>query len=180
MGTRFTRRRFLAPLSTGAAYLALTNTVGCELLGRTSRVSYFRTPQVWPLPMVSPDPPKGVWAFHSRPELSPAAVEVTATQAHGDTAPGYVFVALKEGTGEHGLMIIDEQGQLVWYGKYRSARDFKMKYYQGKPVLTWWEGKVVAGHGVGEYVILDRSYCEIARVRGQRLPWGLARVPHHP
>jgi hypothetical protein len=165
MGTRFTRRRSLAALSTGAAYLALTNTVGCELLGRTSRVSSFRTPKVWPLPMVSPDPPKGVWAFHSRPELSPAAVEVTATQAHRDTAPGYVFVALKEGTGKHGPMIIDEQGQLVWYGKYRSARDFKMQYYQGKPVLTWWEGKVVAGHGVGEYVIFDRSYCEIAWVR---------------
>jgi hypothetical protein len=165
MGCRFTRRRFLAALSTGAAYLALTNTVGCELLGRTSRVSSFRTSKVWPLPIVSPDPPKGVWAFHSRPELSPAAVEVTTTQAHGDTAPGYVFAALKEGTGEHGPMIIDEQGQLVWYGKYRAARDFKLQYYQGKPVLTWWEGKVTAGHGVGEYVIFDRSYREIARVR---------------
>jgi Arylsulfotransferase (ASST) len=115
--------------------------------------------------MVSPDPPKGVWTFRSRPELSPAAVEVTTTEAHGDTAPGYVFVALKEGTGEHGPMIIDEQGQLVWYGKYRSARDFKMQYYQGKAVLTWWEGKVTAGHGVGEYVIFDRSYREIARIR---------------
>jgi hypothetical protein len=62
-------------------------------------------------------------------------------------------------------MMIDEQGQLVWYGKYRSARDFKMQYYQGRPVLTWWEGKVVAGHGAGEYVIFDGSYREIARVR---------------
>jgi hypothetical protein len=39
-----------------------------------------------------------------------------------------------------------------------------MQYYQGKPVLTWWEGKVTAGHGVGEYVIFDRSYREIARI----------------
>jgi hypothetical protein len=32
-------------------------------------------------------------------------------------------------------------------------------------VLTWWEGEVVAGHGVGEYVIFDDAYREIARVR---------------
>jgi hypothetical protein len=173
MDTRFTRRRFLTALSAGAAYLALTNTVGCELFGRTSKVRYLdiprisplRTPKVWPLPMVSPDPPKGVWAFRSRPDLSPAAVEVTTAQAHKDTAAGYIFVAFKEGIGENGPMIIDDQGQLVWFGKYRSARDFKMQYYQGAPVLSWWEGKVTAGHGVGEYVIFDDSYREIARVR---------------
>jgi hypothetical protein len=106
-----------------------------------------------------------VWAFRSRPDFSPAAVEVTSTQAHQDTAPGYVFVALKEGAGEHGPMIIDDLGQLVWFGKYRSARDFKMQYYKGRPVLTWWEGKVTAGHGAGEYVIFDGSYREITRVR---------------
>src|SRR5918993_1176521 len=173
MGFRFTRRRFLTALGAGAAYLTLTNAVGCELLERTSkltslrlpRVGPLRTPKVWPLPSVSSPPEEGVWSFLSRPDLSPAAIEVTTTQAHENTAPGYIFAALKEGAGEHGPMIIDDQGQLVWFGKYRSARDFKMQYYQGKPVLTWWEGKVVAGHGVGEYVIFDRSYREIARVR---------------
>jgi Arylsulfotransferase (ASST) len=173
MGSRFTRRRFLTALGACAAYLALTNTVGCKLLGRTSkltslrlpRVGPLRTPKVWPLPSVSSSPEEGVWAFRSRPDLSPAALQVTTTHAREDTAPGYVFVALKEGTGGHGPMMIDEQGQLVWYGKYRSARDFKMQYYQGGPVLTWWEGKVVAGHGAGEYVIFDGSYREIARVR---------------
>jgi hypothetical protein len=115
--------------------------------------------------MVSPGPPKGVWAFRSRPDLSPAAVEVTTTQAHEDTAAGYIFVAFKEGAGGHGPIIIDDSGQVVWFGKYRSARDFKVQYYRGRPVLTWWEGKVTAGHGVGEYVIFDDSYREMARVR---------------
>ena len=178
MGTRFTRRRFLTALSAGAAYLALTNTVGCELSGRTSKlrslgipgISPLRTPKVWPLPGVSLAPPKGVWSFRSRPDLSPAAVEVMK-QAHNDTAPGYIFVALKEGAGEHGPMIIDDLGRLVWFGKYRSARDFKVQRYKGRPVLTWWEGRVVHGHGVGEYALFDGSYREIARVRagnGQR------------
>ena len=145
MGSKFTRRRFLRALGASVAYLALTNPVGCAL--RRS----------------SPASPKNVLDFRSRPDLSPAAAEVT-TQAH-DTAPGYIFIALKEGAGEHGPMIFDDRGQLVWYSKYRSARDFKMQYYQGRPVLTWWEGRVPHGHGVGEYVIFDSSYREIARVR---------------
>jgi hypothetical protein len=62
-------------------------------------------------------------------------------------------------------MIIDNNGQLVWFGKGRSARDFKMQYYKGRPVLTWWEGKVAQGRGGGEYVIFDGSYDEISRVR---------------
>jgi hypothetical protein len=147
MGSKFTRRRFLKALGAGATYLALTNAVGCAL------------------PSISPAPRERVWDFRSRPDLSPAAIEVTTTQAHDDTAPGYIFAALKEGTGDYGPMIIDDLGQLVWYGEYASARDFKMQYYRGRPVLTWWEGRVIQGHGIGEYVIFDGSYREIARVR---------------
>jgi hypothetical protein len=62
-------------------------------------------------------------------------------------------------------MTVDDQGQLVWFGKDRYATDFRVQTYQGEPVLTWWEGKVVAGHGVGEYVIFDSSYREINRIR---------------
>ena len=176
MRSRFTRGRFLTVLG-ACAYLALTNAAGCELLRRftklrslhTPRANPIRAPKVWPLPSVTPAPPKGVWAFRSRPDLSPAAIEVTM-RAQG-TSSGYIFVALKEGAGEHGPMIIDDQGQLVWYSKHISARDFKVQRYRSKPVLSWWEGRVVLGHGVGEYVIFDDSYREIARVRaggGQR------------
>ena len=171
MGSKFTRRRFLGSLGAAATYLALANAAGCDLLKRTSKLKSLRTPKasalptpkVWPLPSVSPVLPKGVWAFRSRPDLGPAAVQVT-TQAH-DTAPGYVFLALKEGAGEHGPMIVDDLGQLVWFSKHTRARDFKVQRYRDKPVLTWWEGEVVFGHGVGEYVIFDDSYREIARVR---------------
>ena len=89
MGSAITRRRFLAAVGAGATCLALTNTVGCAL------------------PRLLSAPRKDVWAFRSRPDISPAAVEVT-TQAHGDTAPGYIFAAVKEGTGDYGPMIIDD------------------------------------------------------------------------
>ena len=173
IGPKFTRRRFLKVLSAaGASCLALTNATGCDLLERAPKFESLRipktgplrTPKVWPLPSVPPAPPKRVWAFRSRPDLAPASVQVE-TPARDGTSPGYVFVALKEGAGEHGPMIIDDFGQLAWFGKYSSARDFKMQYYRGSPVLTWWEGRVVAGHGVGEFVIFDDSYREVARVR---------------
>src|SRR3712207_5405467 len=110
MGTRFTRGRFLTVVGAGAACVALTNAVGCEPPERASRVV--------PLPGVSSASASanGVWAFRSRPDLSPAAAEVTR-QGQG-TAPGYVFVALKEGAGEHGPMIIDDLGRPVWFGQY--------------------------------------------------------------
>jgi Arylsulfotransferase (ASST) len=168
MGTGFTRRRFLRALLAGA-FLTLAN--GCGLTGHAERFSpvripkatSLRAPKVWPLPGVSPVQPKGVWAFRSRPDLAPAAAEITG-DASG-TAPGYVFVNLKEGAGEHGPMILDDRGQLVWFEKYVTARDFKAQLYRGRPVLTWWEGSVMAGHGVGDYVIFDDSYREIARIR---------------
>src|SRR5215218_8126007 len=178
MGTGFTRRRFLRALLAGAFF---TLASGCGLMGRRAgqlssvripKAAPIRAPKVWPLPGVSPVQPKGVWSFRSRPDLAPAAAEVTGGVS--GTAPGYVFLALKEGVGEHGPMILDDRGRLVWFEKYVTARNFKVQRYRGRPVLTWWEGSVVAGHGVGEYVIFDDSYREIARVRaGNNYPGDL-------
>jgi hypothetical protein len=86
-------------------------------------------------------------------------------EAAGSVAPGYVFVAVKKGEGQDGPMIMDNQGRLVWFSRDRYATDFKVQTYKGEPVLTWWQGGIVAGHGVGEYVIFDSSYREVRRVK---------------
>src|SRR5215204_5007501 len=118
MAPRFTRRRFLTA-SAGVAYLALIPTAGCEPPERSSKVRSSRTPAVKPLPGVPFPPPDGVWAFRSRPDLSPPAVEV-ATEARDDTAPGYIFLAPeKGGAGKGGSMIIDDRGQVVWFHPLR-------------------------------------------------------------
>ena len=178
MGTRFTRRQFLTAVSAGAAYLALTTTVGCKLLERTPKVSPLRTPKVsplrtpkvWPLPSASSAPPQGVWAFRSRPDLSPPAVEVTARAR--STAPGYIFVApQKGGAAQGGSMIFDDSGQVVWFrplqGMHERVMNLKVQNYRGRPVLTWGErlGQFTLGETPGEYVIFDSSYREIARIR---------------
>ncbi len=150
MSTELTRRRFLGAVGTGAAWIALSNVPGCGPAGRTLKSSSFA--QAEP-----------VMAFRSRPDLSPPAIDVV-TQAH-DTAPGYIFLAPKKGPGQDGLMIIDNLGQPVWFSKGKYALDFKVQYYQGKPVLTWWEGEPYPRPSVGEFVILDSSYQEITRVQ---------------
>jgi hypothetical protein len=159
---RHTRGEFLKAVGAGSAWIALLNTLGCKPAKRTLTKQTERTPAASSSTNTSPAQPKYVHAFRSRPELRPPAIDVTK-QAHG-TAPGYIFVAPKRGIGQDGPMIIDNLGQLVWFSKGRYATDFKVQDYQGKPVLTWWEGEISQAHGVGEYVIFDDSYREVTRV----------------
>ena len=165
MRERFTRRRFLSAVGAGATYLALTNVVGCDRSERAPQAKSPKggtpsAPKVLPLPSASPAHQEDVWAFRSRPDLSPPAIEVT-TQAH-DTAPGYIFVAPDKGDARQGgSMIVDDRGEVVWFrplqGRYGRAHDLKVQSYRGKSVLTWMDG-------VNEYVIFDHTYREIARL----------------
>lgn len=64
-------------------------------------------------------------------------------------------------------MIIDNTGQVVWFRPLESATaaNFVVQRYRGSPVLTWWEGTVTNGYGLGEYVVTDTTYQELFRVR---------------
>src|SRR5215213_5922213 len=165
MRERFTRRRFLSAVGAGATYLALTNVVGCDRSERAPQAKSPKggtpsAPKVLPLPSASPAHQEQVWAFRSRPDLSPPAVEVTKKAHH--TAPGYIFVAPEQGgASQGGSMIVDDSGEVVWFrplqGRNGRAHDFKVQSYRGNSVLTWMDG-------VNEYVIFDQSYREIARI----------------
>jgi hypothetical protein len=140
-------------MGAGAAWITLMNTLGCE----PKQAHSGHSPPV--------QSRQDVQIFRSRPDLSPPAVEV-ASQAHG-TAPGFLFLAPKEGPGQYGPMILNGGGQLVWFrpvqneGEY--AMDFKVQRYRGEPVLTWWEGRV-HGYGTGNYWIFDGSYRHVRQV----------------
>ena len=116
----------------------------------------------------------GIEQFTSRPDLQPTAVTFGKRDAAG--ASGYVFTAPKSSSGKEltlsGPMIIAPDGRLVWFKYVRGgAYAFRAQLYEGKPVLTWWQGDVRRGFGYGEGVIYDQSYNRIATVKtgnGQR------------
>ena len=99
-----------------------------------------------------------VWLFRSQPALAPAAV--TITRGDSGTA-GDVFVAPQIGPLQQGPEIIAPNGSMIWFDplpKDDAAADFRVQMYNGRPVLTWWQGNETAGVGVGQDIIMDSSY----------------------
>src|SRR5262249_37770480 len=137
---RYTRSEILAA---GAA-LALAGTAGRLFRG-----------------LVRVDPAHaavGVGVQRSCPRRALQPAVVTGLRRTDAASPGLVFVAPSSGPGQRGAMIFDDAGRLVWFHRVphkTTVTDFKVQQYHGKPVLTWWEGKVVAGLGRGEWVVAD-------------------------
>jgi len=104
--------------------------------------------------------------FHSRPDLEPPGLEVSATSA--SSSPGDIFAAPYSGPGQAGPMIFEEDGNLVWFqpvGKEEAAANLQVQEWEGKPVLTWWQGYIPPqGFGQGEEVIDNSAYQRIATV----------------
>jgi Arylsulfotransferase (ASST) len=110
-------------------------------------------------------PPPPTQQFRSRPDLRPPPVDLI--RRAGSTAPGYIFLAPKMKVVQAGPMILDDDGQVVWFKPLdtHGVADFRAQQLRGKPVLTWWRGRAPMGVGIGYYAIYDDTYREIARVR---------------
>ncbi len=119
-----------------------------------------------PSPTLQPRPslPPGSKAFLSRPDLWGPVIVVTASAA--DLGAGLLFLTPRSGPGP---IIVDNAGSPVWIRPVpgKQTLNLRMGSYRGAPVLTWWEGTITRGTGQGEYVILDASYREVARVQAQ-------------
>jgi hypothetical protein len=106
--------------------------------------------------------PEEVQRFHSRPDLQPPVVTVTANAPQA--APGYIFATPYSGPGQDGPMIFDSSGQLVWFDPLPNgteATNLQVQQLEGQPVLTWWQGYIPPqGFGEGEEMIANSSYHE--------------------
>ncbi|HEY2657197.1 MAG TPA: arylsulfotransferase family protein [Solirubrobacteraceae bacterium] len=119
-----------------------------------------------PLPPASRVPGDEL-TFQSRPDLTPASVEITQE----DPAPGPgrddIFLTPQQGPTQNGAMILDKQGTLVWFQPVpqgEMAADLQVQTYEGQHVLTWWQGYSGAGVGAGEDVVENSAYRQIAVV----------------
>ena len=106
--------------------------------------------------------------FHSEPGLTPPPVRATSDP---DVRAGDIFLTAYH-TAQDGPMILSPQGKLLWFhpvGHQQSAHNLEAQRYLGRPVLTWWQGRVWAkGTKVltdGVDVIMDRTYRTLAVVR---------------
>ena len=84
--------------------------------------------------------------FQSRPDLSPASVEITKQDPEPDGDD--IFITPQQGPTQNGAMILNSSGQMVWFQPVASgdmAADLRVQHYRGEPVLTWWQGYSGAG-----------------------------------
>jgi hypothetical protein len=149
-----TRRQLLRSAGTATAGLALAGAAGEILAGAFAD----RAP-------AAPSPPR----WHTRPDLRIPALTVAHSEAGVSADP--IFIApYNSPTGQAGAVIVDNRGEPIWENPLagKVTTNFRVQRYRGSPVLTWWEGSIELGHGVGEYVIADASYRTVRRVQAAR------------
>jgi hypothetical protein len=116
----------------------------------------------------NPGNSRAVQHYASAPTLAPSTVTIT-TPAQSGAAPGDLFLAPYQGKGAPGPMIAEQNGMLVWFHPLpagEQATNFQVQQYQGKPVLSWWQGRIVKiGFGQGEDVLYDNAYKQIATIK---------------
>ncbi len=112
--------------------------------------------------------PHAIQHYSSAPSLTPSTLNIT-TQAKTGSTPGDLFLAPYQGDGSPGPMIAEQNGNLVWFDPLPAGEDatnFHVQQYEGKPVLTWWQGRILeVGFGQGEDEIYNTSYQHVATIR---------------
>jgi hypothetical protein len=116
---------------------------------------------------INPGDPHAVQHYATAPSLTPSTVSIT-TRALPGAAPGDLLLAPYQGDGSPGPMIAEQDGSLVWFHPLpagEQATSLKVQQYDGKPVLTWWQGRILeVGFGQGEDVIYNTSYQRVGSV----------------
>jgi outer membrane protein assembly factor BamB len=149
---RLTRRQLLVAGGAASAAFALSSSQSRVWGGSTGAIELTAA--------------AAVPGFVSRPDLRIPALAVTTAAA--GIAPGLILLAPYNAPhpAQAGALIVDNAGSAVWEQPLANlvTTDFRVQTYRGHPVLTWWEGRITLGHGVGRYVIADANYTPIAYV----------------
>ncbi len=152
--TTLTRRELLRSAGLGVAGLTLTGALG-EITTRA-------------LASHAPGPPTAP-GWRTRPDLRIPALTVNRSEPGVSSDP--IFIApYNAPDAQAGAVIVDNRGEPIWENPLAGmvTTNFRVQSYRGSPVLTWWEGSIELGHGVGEYVIADARYRTVRRVQAAR------------
>ncbi|KAF2478341.1 uncharacterized protein BDR25DRAFT_365533 [Lindgomyces ingoldianus] len=112
--------------------------------------------------------PYPVQTFHSSKMVAPR-LNILSTHSRCDDGSYTMFnprgfAVPEEGRGP---MILDAEGNVVWAATgYEQTYNLMAQEYRGKQYLTFWSGNdAIGGHGNGQYIMLDSSYKEVARMK---------------
>jgi Arylsulfotransferase (ASST) len=112
--------------------------------------------------------PADYQSFYTLPGVQ--APILTVTVPDRDPAAGEILTTNGPGPGQYGPLIYTPQGRLVWFDRLsagETAENLSEQTYEGRPVLTWWKGRVLdLGFGQGEDIVMDARYRTIATVPG--------------
>jgi hypothetical protein len=107
---------------------------------------------------------------------SPAAADspagpppITVLTQGADNGNGDIFIAPVGDTSTYanGPEIINTAGQVIWFHPVptgQEAADFRTQTYDGRRVLTWWQGTGLGGLSTGTDYIYNDHYQQIATV----------------
>jgi hypothetical protein len=124
-----------------------------------------KAPAAAPTPTPALDQPTTSYA--TMPGVKVPELKVTVPSSLGG---GYIFESPQGGTTLGGPMIVNGKGQVVWFDPLPPtvvAADFRIQTYLGQPALTFWEGKIIDGTGIGEDVIMNSSYQIIKTIKAE-------------
>ena len=146
-----TRRQLVRGAGATAAGLTLTGALGRVVAGALAS---------------GDSAPPRVPAFHTRPDLRIPALTVTRREP-GASDDAIFLAPYNAPEAQAGAVIAAPDGHPLWENPLagKVTTNFRVQTYRGSPVLTWWEGSIELGHGVGEYVIADSSYRTVRRVQ---------------
>ncbi|KAI1389106.1 ASST-domain-containing protein [Hypoxylon trugodes] len=105
------------------------------------------------------------WQTYKSSSAEPSSLNITK---YGPTSPGYLFFDQNgQYAHQYGLFIMSDDNELVWQSPIGDYADFRAQIFEGKPVLTFFNGISLAepwGWGHGIIQILDDSYTSIYNV----------------
>jgi Arylsulfotransferase (ASST) len=148
-GRRLTRREALLAGGAGIAALGLGASGGNVLSASTAAGAAPQVP-----------------GYLSRPDLRLPGLAVAPSIR--EPAPGLLLLAPYNAPNpaQAGALIVDDDGRPVWEQPLTGlvTTDLRVQHFRGEPMLTWWQGLVRFGHGVGRYVVADSSYTPVAHL----------------
>jgi hypothetical protein len=92
---------------------------------------------------------------------APPPVSILTSTGHLGTGDFFITPTGDSTTYANGPEILDEHGNVVWFHAIPqglTASDFRTQTYQGKPVLTFWQGTGFGGLASGTDYIYNDHY----------------------